>query len=271
MSTRAQSRPSKRGIQSIEVGGRLLQVLVERGTPMMLRDLAAAGGMPAAKAHRYLVSFIRMGLAEQDTQTGRYDLGEFALRLGLVGLARMDPVRLGAPVLVDLCDEIEETCALAVWGNHGATVVRWEEPARAVTVNLRTGGVLPLLTSATGLCFAAFFPAAQSEKLLRTELTELRRNPHATGPRTYAQAQGLLAMIRKRGLSRIDGTLIPGVAAFSAPVFGPDGRMVLALTALGHAGAFDTRWTGRIASALRQSAANLSKRLGAGKYSTSSN
>ena len=108
MSTRAQSRPSKRGIQSIEVGGRLLQVLVERGTPMMLRDLAAAGGMPAAKAHRYLVSFIRMGLAEQDTQTGRYDLGEFALRLGLVGLARMDPVRLGAPVLVDLCDEIEE-------------------------------------------------------------------------------------------------------------------------------------------------------------------
>ena len=60
-------------------------------------------------------------------------------------------------------------------------------------------------------------------------------------------------MIRKRGLSRIDGTLIPGVAAFSAPVFGPDGRMVLALTALGHAGAFDTRWTGRIASALRRS------------------
>ena len=73
--------------------------------------------MPPAKAHRYLVSFIRMGLAEQDAQTGRYDLGEFALRLGLVGLARMDPVRLGVPVLADLCDEIEETCALAVWGN----------------------------------------------------------------------------------------------------------------------------------------------------------
>jgi DNA-binding IclR family transcriptional regulator len=266
-----QPRSSKRGIQSIEVGGRLLQVLVERGTPMMLRDLAAASGMPAAKAHRYLVSFIRMGLAEQDAQTGRYDLGELALRLGLVSLARMDPVRLGTPVLAELRDEIEETCALAVWGNYGATVVRWEEPARAVTVNLRAGGVLPLLTSATGLCFAAFFQAAQTEKLLRTELAEQHRNPHATGPHTYRQAQELLATIRKRGLSRIDGTLIPGVAAFSAPVFGPDARMVLALTVLGHAGAFDTRWTGRVASALCRSAANLSKRLGAGSYSATSN
>ena len=257
-----QTRPAKRGIQSIEVGGRLLEALVERGTPMMLRDLAAAGGMPPAKAHRYLVSFIRMGLAEQDAETGHYDLGAFAVRLGLAGLARMDPVRLGTPVLAHLRDEIEETCALAVWGNYGATVVRWEEPARAVTVNLRTGGVLPLLTSATGLCFAAFLPAAQTERLLRVELAEQRRNPHAIGPRTYEQAQALFVRIRSRGLSRIEGTLIPGVAALSVPVFGPDARMVLALTALGHAGAFDARWTGRVAAALRRAAASLSRRIG---------
>jgi DNA-binding IclR family transcriptional regulator len=32
----------------------------------MLRDLAAAAGMSAAKAHRYLVSFQRLGLVVQD-------------------------------------------------------------------------------------------------------------------------------------------------------------------------------------------------------------
>ena len=50
-----------RGIQSIEVGGRLLQALARVGEPMMLRDLAREAGMTPAKAHPYLVSFSRLG------------------------------------------------------------------------------------------------------------------------------------------------------------------------------------------------------------------
>ena len=42
---------------------------------MMLRDLAKSAGMPAAKAHRYLVSFMRMGLVEQDAKRGAMTSG----------------------------------------------------------------------------------------------------------------------------------------------------------------------------------------------------
>jgi DNA-binding IclR family transcriptional regulator len=49
----------------------------------MLRDLAADTGMSAAKAHRYLVSYQRLGLVLQDAGTTRYDLGPAALNLGL--------------------------------------------------------------------------------------------------------------------------------------------------------------------------------------------
>ena len=62
----------QQGIQSIEVGARLLRALAANGRSMMLRDLAQNAAMPAAKAHRYLVSFMRMGLVEQDANTGRY-------------------------------------------------------------------------------------------------------------------------------------------------------------------------------------------------------
>jgi len=48
---------SRRGIQSIEIGGRLLTALVDEGGPMSLGDLARKAGMPSAKAHPYLVSF----------------------------------------------------------------------------------------------------------------------------------------------------------------------------------------------------------------------
>ena len=49
------------GIQSVEVGFGLLQVLGEAPGPLMLRDLARAANMSAAKAHRYLVSFQMRG------------------------------------------------------------------------------------------------------------------------------------------------------------------------------------------------------------------
>ena len=44
------------GIQSIEVGGQLLLALGRTGKPMVLKELAREAGMPAAKAHPYLVS-----------------------------------------------------------------------------------------------------------------------------------------------------------------------------------------------------------------------
>ncbi len=263
MSTR--NRGGQQGIQSIEVGAKLLGVLVEHGAAMMLRDLAAAAGMAPAKAHRYLVSFIRTGMAERLPGSGQYDLGPFALRLGLASLSRVDAVRVAAPVLAELRDEVGETTALAVWGNHGATVVRWEEAQRPVTVNLRTGGVLPLLTSATGRIFAAFLPAAQTRSLVAKELTAAARNPQATGPRSHKQAQTLFAEIRRRRMSRVHGDLIPGVAALSVPVFDSSARLSLVITALGHAGHFDSRWSGPVACALRAAASRLSQRLGASK------
>ena len=90
---------SRRGIQSIEIGGRLLTALVEEGGPMSLGDLAKKAGMPSAKAHPYLVSFGSFGLVEQTPLTGRYELGPFALQLGLISLHLLDPVRIAIPMI----------------------------------------------------------------------------------------------------------------------------------------------------------------------------
>ncbi len=99
----------RQGIQSIEVGFRLLNVLAATNRPMMLRDIAKGAGMPAAKAHRYMVSFLRIGIVEQDSSSGRYDLGAYALELGLSGLGRLDPVRFAGPILETLCEELRDS------------------------------------------------------------------------------------------------------------------------------------------------------------------
>ncbi len=229
---------------------------------MMLRDLARNAGMPAAKAHRYLVSYMRMGLVEQDGNTGRYDLGAFSLELGLASLSRLDPVRLGGPILEDLCERIGETVALAMLGNHGATIVRWVEAGGPITVTLRTGTVLPLTRSATGRAFLAYCRAPFMKKLLERELSS---NSAETGASVSAQIRDLMPIvdeIRLHGISRASGSLTPGINGFSAPVFDHSGHMVAAVTSLGAIGHFDTEWNSPLAFAIKDAALALSLRLG---------
>ena len=256
------------GIQSVEVGFGLLEVLSNAGCALMLRDLAAAAHMSAAKSHRYLVSFQRLGLVVQDAQTTRYDLGPAALKLGLASLTRIDAVKLARLRIGLLTAEIGQTLALAVWGNQGPCIVHWEESAKSVTVNLRLGDVMPLLSSATGLCFSAFMSSRKNglnsrlELLLQDELLQIKRLNRADLPASMAKVQIMFDDVRQHGVARVVGTLLPGVGGFCAPVFDASGHMVLGMVALGSLATFDTDWCGAVAAPLKAAARQLSSDLG---------
>lgn len=252
----------QRGIQSVEVGGQLLKALAEGDGPMMLRDLARNAGMSAAKAHPYLVSFMRVGLVEQDRASGRYELGSLALQIGLASMRRLDPVRVAAGLVAELVDRIGQTVALSVWGNHGPTVVRIEEGASAVHVNMRVGSVMSLLGTATGRVFAAFLPPGMIENFVASGVGRASVGDDAACRMTRAQIEAAVAEVRERRLARAVGLPIPGVNALSAPVFDQAGSIALAITAIGPSGVFDADWDGPIARELTGCAGTVSARLG---------
>lgn len=254
------------GIQSVEVGFGLLDVLGQADGPLMLRDLAARAGMSAAKAHRYLVSFQRLGLVVQDARTTRYDLGPGALRLGLAALWRVDAVRLARERMPSLMEAVGHTVALAVWGNHGPTIVHWEETPKAEPVNLRLGDVMPLLTSATGRCFAAFLnhgsAAARLAPMIDDELRRARHQGRRDVPDSPAGVQALLAETRAQGLGRVVNVLLPGISGLCAPVFDAGGHLALGILTMGSGATFDADWDGPVARPLRAAAHRLSQDLG---------
>jgi DNA-binding IclR family transcriptional regulator len=250
------------GIQSVEVGFALLDALGQAPGPLMLRDLAKAAGMSAAKAHRYLVSFQRLQLVVQDAGTTRYDLGPAALKLGLASLERLDAVKLARERAARLVEQIGHTLALAVWGNHGPTIVHWEESPSAVTVNLRLGDVMPLLSSATGRCFAAYAPKEAIAPMLKDELARAQRQGRGDVPANMAEVRSLLDEVRQRGSARVVDTLLPGIVGFCVPVFDADAHMALGMVALGPSGTFDPAWDGAVDRPLREAAAQLSADLG---------
>jgi DNA-binding IclR family transcriptional regulator len=252
-------KDDQQGIQSIEVGGRLLEALAQSRSAMMLRDLAAAAEMPAAKAHRYLVSFARMGLVEQHEQSGRYDLGPFALRLGLSALGRLEPLELAGPLVRSLGESIGQTVAIAVWGSHGATIVRWFGPDAPVAASLRVGSVMPLTRSATGGVFLTFLPERMTAEPLRKELAENARLHLQPG--TRKAVEDWVKQSRRNGVVRTSH-FIPGISGAAAPVFDSSGALALAIVALGYTAAFDQSLQGPLVRALKECAGTLSERLG---------
>ena len=184
------------------------------------------------------------------------------MKLGLASLERLDGVQLARSRMDEWMAQMGQTLALAVWGNHGPTIVHWQESPMAVTVNLRLGDVMPLLTSATGRCFAAHAKPDAIAALLKAELAALSKSARGDAPATLAAAQTLFSDVRQRGLARVQDTLLPGIAGFCAPVFDASGHMALGIVALGSTANFDSTWTGSLAKALRAAAAQLSRDLG---------
>ncbi len=260
------SDKERAGIQSVEVGFALLDVLARAPGPLMLRDLAAEAGMSAAKAHRYLVSFQRLGLVVQDAATTRYELGPATLRLGLATLSRLDAVKMARERLPALGEQTRQTLALAVWGNHGPTLVHWQESPLAVPVNLRLGDVMPMLSSATGRCFAAFLGhgigSDQAKTLMEREMRLARESGREDVPTHARQLQALVQETRQHGLGRVRNVLLPGISGFCAPVFDADGHLALGVVCLGSSATFNAEWTGPVASALLRMARQLSADLG---------
>lgn len=245
------------GIQSVEVAARLLAALSDASAPMTLKDLSAAAGMPMSKAHRYLVSLARANLVEQDPVSSRYDLGALALTMGLTALARLDAVKLAIEALPGLRDETGETAVLAIWGEHGATVIRFEESAHPVRMNVRVGSTLPLVGSAIGHTFAAYLPEAATREHLNRLL-----GAAGSGVIDREALDETCREVRQRRLTGNVGVYIPGVSALAAPVLNHQGQISAVIGILGHQVSLDIGWDGAVSRALDATARRLSERLG---------
>ena len=241
------------GVQSVEIGLRIVTALSDAGKPVMLRDLSNELDMPSAKVHRYLVSLCRAGMVEQDGSGGLYRLGPLALKMGLSALRQLDAYRIAGAAVADLRERTEQTALLAVWGAAGATVVRWEESHRPFAINLRMGSILSPLDSATGLIFSAFLPRHWTEKLIAEEL----------GGRDGHEIEAMLAQVRQHGMSLVRGNQLASINAMSAPIFDASNNLAAAITVLGPERRFKVDWNNAAAQELLAVSQQVSQRIGA--------
>lgn len=256
-------RPASTGIQSIENGTPVLRALVQAKGAMSLTAIAAATGMAPGKTHKYLASYIRAGLVVQNETGGRYDLGPFALELGVAAMRRIDVMEIAQAAMDDLRNQLGYTISLALWANHGPTIMRIAETADIMSLTVRFGTVMPLLTSSFGRIFAAYLDRRLTQSRIQAELADPKGIAAQAGLRSLADVEAMLAQFRARRMSVAENLSAPGRAALAAPIFDHNNRMVAAIAVIGVQGRLDLDMDGRPARELAATARKLSQRLGA--------
>lgn len=226
-----QSEP--RGIQSIEVSGRILNVLLETPGPVMLKDIAAKADIAAAQVHAYLSSFKRMDLVVQDPGDGRYALGALALRLGLAYRDSYAPLRSASKTLAILEERTGLMCALVIWSNGKPTAFEVRAGRQVPNVNLRPGMAFSVTGSPVGAVFAAFLPADEIQPIIvQEQLT------HRLQPGQWHLSDADFAALRHNasdcGFAALAGQPISGVNSIAVPVLAQDHSLIAAILMIGN-------------------------------------
>jgi IclR family transcriptional regulator, acetate operon repressor len=223
------------GTQAIDRAAQLLVRVVESPQPPSVGELAARAGLPKSTTSRLVSALERQGLVQRLGARGRLTAGPVLLRYANRDVSST-LVELAAPSLRRLADASGETINLAVPGLDAVEHLAQEDTAHFVGVTDWVGRRVAFELAANGKCFLAFGAAA--------DLTpELER-------------------VRARGYATSVDELELGLSALAAPVFGPAGEALAALSISGPTARLTSERIAQLAPLLIEEATELARRLG---------
>jgi len=223
------------GTQAIDRAAQLLVRVVESAQPPSVGELAERAGLPKSTTSRLVSALERQGLVQRLGARGRLTAGPVLLRYANRDVSST-LVELAAPSLRRLADASGETINLAVPGPDAVEHLAQEDTAHFVGVTDWVGRRVAFELAANGKCFLAFGGAA--------ELTpELQR-------------------VRARGYATSIDELELGLSALAAPVFGPTGEALAALSISGPTARLTSERIVQLAPLLIEEATELARRLG---------
>jgi len=239
---------------------RLLDVLgaFEPGHPSLtLTGIARRAGLPLPTAHRLVAALTAWGALERD-DAGRYHVG---LRLWEVAALAPRGVALrqaALPFLEDLYEATHENVHLAVRDGFDAVYTERLSGRSAVRVRSQVGARWPLHATGVGLVLLAYGPAELQERYCREVLAAFTPfTPFTvTDPEALRRA---LAEVRRGGAAVSDRQITPDALSVAAPVRGPRGDVVAAVSVVVPRSGAPTR---SLIPAVRLAGRGISRALG---------
>lgn len=243
--------PTQNGTQAIDRAAELLVLVVESGRPLAVGELAESSGLPKSTTSRLVSALERQGLVQR--VGGGLRPGPVLLRFAQRGFPGDDLVGLAEEALRRLADASGETINLAVPTPNGVEHLAQRDSRHFVGVTSWVGRRAPLHATANGKVFLAYGATpipARLEPLTPATITD----------RSALDAE--LERVRARGYATATDELELGLSALAAPVPGPNGQTVAALSVSAPTIRLTAERVEQLAPLLLEQARALSRRLG---------
>jgi IclR family acetate operon transcriptional repressor len=217
-----------------------------------LAGLARSTALPKSTLHRLVGALVESGMLEREN--GHFQLGLRLFELGQL-VPRQRAFRDAAlPFMEDLFEATHETVHLGV--PDGVEILYVEKIAghRAVRSPSRVAGRMPLYCTAIGKAVLAFSPPALLDQVIGAGLAP--RTPYTiVTPQLLRQS---VADVARAGVAFDREEALLGLGCAAAPVFGPNQRLVGALSISGSTSRVEPD---RMASAVKTASLSLSRVL----------
>jgi DNA-binding IclR family transcriptional regulator len=202
----------------------------ERG--LRLADVMRATGLNKTTTHRLLAGLAAHGLADQDSETGRYFVGVRLITLASAAKRRFQLAPLVENTLVNLGRQTDDTVMLGARVGDEALCLDCREGSFPIKVlTLRAGDRRPLGIGAPGVALLAFLPDAEIDRILAANAAE-----RAEFPFDELQIHQMIVEARKHGYAYNDVHVFKGMetitdmAAVSVPICATSGTPVASLS-----------------------------------------
>jgi DNA-binding IclR family transcriptional regulator len=217
---------------------------------LTLATLVARSGLPRSTTHRTAARMIELGWL--DKPHDRYRVGNRLFEISGLAPIRHELREAVLPFLQDLHTATRTTVQLGVLDGAQVLVVEKITGHRPMPMLSQVGGTIPAHCSGLGRAILAYSDAATVDAVLAAGLAP--RTPRTLTTSTAVLRE--LAAIPDRGwaVDREEGNI--GVSCVAAPVFGPLGDVVAALSVTGPTSVVKAE---RIGPAVRLAAAAASR------------
>jgi DNA-binding IclR family transcriptional regulator len=194
---------------------------------LTLAALVARSGLPRSTAHRTADKMLRLGWL--DKPQDRYRIGNRLFEISGLAPVRHELREAVLPYLQELYHALRTTVQLGVLSGAQVLVVEKISGHRPLPMLSQVGGMIPAHCSALGRAILAYSDAATVGAVIEAGLQ--RRTPRTITTPTALRRE--LAAIPDRGwaVDREEGNI--GVSCVAAPIFGPQGGVVAAVSVTG--------------------------------------
>jgi DNA-binding IclR family transcriptional regulator len=209
---------------ALDKGLDILELLSGIDGGLTQAEIAKQLGRNANEFYRMLDRLVKRGYVT------RLDGDRYSLTLKLFGLAQLHaPVRrlasYATPLMRELAEATRQANQLVVFDRGAAVVIAQQEAPGYWGISIRVGSHISLFNTGSGHVLLAFRSAEERDMMI----SEYEG-------RTEAKAEqsddffSRLDQIRGRGYEMMPSQQMAGIVNLSAPVLGPDGRAIAALT-----------------------------------------